>query len=412
MKDTEFQNRRKKIMELLEDGELAIFFSGRSQRKTADEMYPFFANRNFYYLTGIQQEDTVLLFVKGYGAEEMVYALPPDEDREVWTGRRLRKDEITEVSGIAKVVPAGNFKPDLHRLLAGGKYHTIWLCLDTLRPDQNKDLEHRWAHWIQEVYPEVRIRSIYPFISRMRKYKSEAELQAIRLGMKMTDAGIRRMMCRCRPGMMEYQLEGEFLYELSQRGQRAPAFPSIVASGERNFYLHYPSPMARIEEGDLVLTDVGAPFDGYCTDISRVFPANGKFTGRQREIYEIALEANRMIMSKIRPGQPFSMPDEVCRETVFLGLRDLKLIQDPGEIRKYVWHGTTHHVGLDTHDVGGYEEDMAAGMVFTVDAGIYVREWGIGLRIEDNILVTEHGCENLSYRIPAEISEIEEIMRS
>lgn len=410
MEQLEFKKRRKKVSELLKDGEMALFFSGKVQRKTADEMYPFFANRNFYYFTGVGQENTTLMVAKNNAVEESLYSLVSVEEEEIWTGRRLREDELENISGISRVRPAESFVQDLHGLLAGGRYHTVWLCLDTLRPDQAEDLEHYWARYIREVYPDIQIRSSYHFVSRLRKFKSHAEVQAIRTGMEITNAGIRRMMGKCQPGMMEYQLEGEFLYELSQRGQRMPAFPSIVASGERNFYLHYPNPMQQIEDNALVLVDVGAPFDGYCTDISRVFPANGVFSKKQKEIYQIAFEANREIIDRIRPGQTFSVPNEICRKVAFRGLKNLGLIQDLGDIRKYVWHGTTHHVGLDTHDVGGYEEDMAAGMVFTVDAGIYVREWGIGLRIEDNVLVTEDGCENLSAMILAEITEIEEFM--
>jgi Xaa-Pro aminopeptidase len=168
--------------------------------------------------------------------------------------------------------------------------------------------------------------------------------------------------------------------------------------------------MSAIGDGELILSDVGAAYDEYCTDISRVFPANGHFSERQAQIYEVAYAANRAVMQQVRPGVFFPQLNRTCREASFEGLKALGLLDDIADIDKYVWHGVTHHVGLDTHDVGGYDEPMAENMVFVVDAGIYVREWGTGLRIEDNVLVTAEGCENLSAAIPATIAEIESFM--
>ena len=160
----------------------------------------------------------------------------------------------------------------------------------------------------------------------------------------------------------------------------------------------------------MILSDVGATYDEYCTDVSRVFPANGQFSERQAQIYRVAYDANRAVMEQVRPGVFFPQLNRTCREVSFEGLKALGLLDDFADIRRYVWHGAVHHVGLDTHDVGGYEEPMAENMVFTVDAGIYVREWGIGLRIEDNVLVTAEGCENLSAAIPGTIEEIESLL--
>jgi Xaa-Pro aminopeptidase len=284
---------------------------------------------------------------------------------------------------------------------------TLWLCFDALAPERSFDLERDYADTLRRRHPHVVIKNSYPLVSARRKIKAPGEIDAIRKGMQLTAAGIRRMMRVAKPGLMEYELEAEFNAELAAQGQRHPAFPSIVAAGERIFYLHYASPMSRVAEGDLILTDVGAAYDEYCTDITRVFPANGRFSPRQAQLYRVAYAANRAIMAQVRPGEPFSMPNRVCREVSFEGLKALGLLDDFADIGRYVWHGTTHHVGLDTHDVGGYEEPMAENMVFTVDAGIYVREWGIGLRIEDNVLVTSDGCENLSAGIPATIEAIE-----
>lgn len=397
---------RARLMRTLPEGSLLLMFAGEPIRKTADEFYPLYANRNFLYLTGIGQERSALLLD---GDEETLFALPKDEAREIWTGRRLTEAELTQASGVKGVRDIQTLKDLLHKKLSGGR-RRLYLCLDRLAPDQPEDLEHRFAREIRERYPAVEIGNCYNDLAALRAVKTPEEVAAIEKAMRITEAGIRRMMALVRPNMMEYQLEAEFLHELAQAGQRAPAFPSIIASGERNFYLHYPSPHGQIHEGDLVLADVGAPFDHYHTDISRVFPAGGRFGERQAQIYQVAYAANRAIMNQVKPGEPFSLCNKICREVSFEGLRALGLIGDIADIGRYVWHGVAHHVGLDTHDVGGYERPMTQNMVFTVDAGIYVREWGVGLRIEDNVLVTGDGCRNLSSGIPVEIDEIEALM--
>ena len=411
-KDFYVENRRKLAVNL-KDGDLMLFFSGESVRKTADENYPFFTNRNFLYLSGIQQEQSALLLHRHNGdLLARLFALTPDPAREVWTGRRFTWDELAELSGITQIEDIDTLERVLDGLLASRPAVTLWLCFDALMPERAFDPERQFAARISARHPHVAIRNSYPLVCSLRKIKTPGEIEAIRQGMAITAAGIARLMNSAQPGKMEYELEAEFHCELAARGQRRTAFPSIIASGERIFYLHYSSLMGQVAEGELILTDVGAAYDEYCTDISRVFPANGRFSQRQADIYRVAYEANRAVMAQVRPGVPFSMPNRVCREVSFAGLKALGLLDDFADIGNYVWHGVTHHVGLDTHDVGGYEEPMAEHMVFTVDAGIYVREWGIGLRIEDNVCVTAAGCENLSAAIPATIEDIEALMAS
>jgi Xaa-Pro aminopeptidase len=409
-KDFYVENRRKLTVNL-EDGDLMFFFSGESVRKSADENYPFFTNRNFLYLTGVQQERTALLLHRRPGdLSASLFALAPDPAREVWTGRRFTWDELAALSGVTQIEDIETLERVLDGLLAARPAVTLWLCFDTLMPERAFDLERQFAARIAARHPHVAIRNSYPLVCGLRKIKTPGEIEAIRQGMAITAAGIARLMNSAQPGKMEYELEAEFQCELAARGQRRTAFPSIIASGERIFYLHYSSLMGQVTEGELVLTDVGAPYDEYSTDISRVFPANGRFSQRQAELYRVAYEANRAVMAQVRPGAPFSMPNRVCREVAFAGLKALGLLDDFADIGRYVWHGVTHHIGLDTHDVGGYDEPMAEHMVFTVDAGIYVREWGIGLRIEDNVCVTAAACENLSAAIPATIEAIEAVM--
>jgi Xaa-Pro aminopeptidase len=284
------------------------------------------------------------------------------------------------------------------------------LCFDSHSTDRSFDLEREFASQVRKRHPEVMIKNSYPLFRLLRMIKAPEEIEAVRQAMQITAAGIRQVMQHARPGRMEYELEAEFNRELARHGQRRTAFPSIISSGERNFYLHYSTLNGRIAAGELVLIDVGAVSDDYCTDVARVVPANGKFSPRQAQIYQVALEANRAVMAQARPGMSFRQLNPTCRDVVFEGLKALGLIADRADIGRYVWHGAVHHVGLDTHDIGSYDELIAENMIFTVDAGIYVREWGIGLRVEDDVLVTASGCENLSASIPATIEEIEAIL--
>lgn len=411
MDKTFYINNRQRIAAHTAAGDIMLFFSGESVRKTADENYPFFTNRNFLYLTGVKQEQSALLLHNQDSViQERLFALKPDQAAEIWTGRRFTFDELSAMSGIAVVEDISRLDRVINQLLASQPAGALWLCFDAHSSERSFDLEREFASRIRERYPHVAIKNSYPLFRKLRMIKAPGEIEAIRKAMEITAAGIRKMMQFARPGVMEYELEAVFNAELAAHGQRRTAFPSIISSGERNFYLHYSSLQGRVEDGDLILTDVGAPYDEYCTDISRVFPANGHFSERQAQIYQVALLANRAVMENVRPGMPFGMTNQVCRQVTFEGLKALGLLEDPADIGRYVWHGTTHHVGLDTHDVGGYEDPMAENMIFTVDAGIYVREWGIGLRIEDNVLVTKDGCENLSASIPVSIEEIEDIM--
>jgi Xaa-Pro aminopeptidase len=406
------ENRRR-LAEHMADGDTMLFFSGESLRKTADENFPFFTNRNFLYLTGIKQEQSALLLQKkGDLISECLFVTKPNLEREIWTGRRFTEDEIHETSGIEGIEDIDNLNRTLDRLLSSQPVMTLWLCFDALAPERSFDIEREFTKHIQSRHPQIAIRNSYPLLATMRKIKAPEEIDAIREAMQITEAGIRRLMRVAKPGTMEYELEAEFNSELATHGQRRTAFPSIIAGGERIFYLHYANPMSVISDGELILSDVGAAYDEYCTDISRVFPANGHFSERQAQLYQVSYEANRAVMAQVRPGVFFPQLNRTCRKVSFEGLKALGLLEDYADVGRYVWHGAVHHVGLDTHDVGGYEEPTAENMVFTVDAGIYVREWGIGLRIEDNVLVTADGCENLSAGIPSTIEEIEGLMAS
>jgi Xaa-Pro aminopeptidase len=408
-----YVENRQRLTAHLTENDAMLFFSGEPVRKTADEDFPFFSNRNFLYLTGIQQEQSALLLQRrGDLVSVCLFVSPPDFEREIWTGRRFTEEEIHEISGVEGVEDIQDLGKILDELLSSRPVITLWLCFDAQAAERSFDIEREFARHIRNRHPHVVIRNSYPLLAAMRKIKAPEEIDAIRKAMQITGAGILRMMRMARPGMLEYELEAEFQAELAAHGQRRTAFPSILAGGERIFYLHYANPMSILADGELILSDVGAVHDEYGADISRVFPANGRFSERQAQIYRIAYAANRAVMEQVRPGVFFPQLNRTCREVSFEGLQALGLLDDFADIRRYVWHGAVHHIGLNTHDVGGYDEPIAENMVFTVDAGIYVREWGIGLRIEDNVLVTTNGYENLSAAIPATIEEIQNLMAS
>lgn len=411
MEKSFYVENRRRVAAHMEENDVMLFFSGEPVRKTADEDFPFFTNRNFLYLTGLKQEQSALLLQKkGDLLSECLFVTIPDLAREVWTGRRFTEAEIHELSGVDGVEDITHLNRTMDALVSSQPAMSLWLCFDALAPERSFDLEREFARRIRKRHPQVAIKNSYPVLAALRKIKAPAEIEAIRTAMEITEAGIRRMMRVAKPGRMEYELEAEFNAELAAHGQRRPAFPSILAGGERIFYLHYANPMAALADGELILSDVGAVYDEYVTDISRVFPANGRFSERQAQLYRVAHQANRAVMAEVRPGVFFPQLNRVCREVSFEELKALGLLDDFADIGRYVWHGAVHHIGLDTHDVGGYQEPVAENMVFTVDAGIYVREWGIGLRIEDNVLVTAEGCENLSAAIPVTIEEIESLM--
>src|SRR5574338_949531 len=331
---------RRKLSEHLIDQEAMLFFSGESVRKSADENFPFFTNRNFLYLTGIQQEQSALLIQKrGDLASECLFVTKPDFEREIWTGRRFTEKEINEISGVDGQEDIDHLDRILDSLFSSQKIMTLWLCFDPLAPERFLDIERDFAKQVQRRYPYIVIKNSYPLLAAMRKIKAPEEIDAIRKAMRITEAGIRRLMRVAKPGMMEYELEAEFHCELAAHGQRRTAFPPIIAGGERIFYLHYANPLSTVADGELILSDVGAAYDEYCTDISRVFPANGRFSERQAQLYQVAFAANRAVMERVRPGEFFPQLNRVCREVAFEGLKALGLLDDYKDVGKYVWHG-------------------------------------------------------------------------
>lgn len=407
-----YQENRQKLYQDLKENSLLVLFSGTEVRKTNDEFYPFYTNRNFLYLTGLDAKELVLMAQKdGAGrVQEKIFLLPPDLLEERWTGARIRPERAAELSGIQETGYVEEFGKTFHRLAATGNYRYLYLDLYRESPSDRDEPAHRLLKRIAENYPYLKIENANRIIRRLRTIKQSCEIAAMKEAEKVTCEGITAMMKASRPGMYEYQYKAVFDYILGQYGPQGPAFPSIISAGKNNFCIHYYAYKGQALDGDMVLNDVGAWHDYLMNDVSRGWPCNGRFNERQKLLYECALTTSNHMFDIIRPGMPMKEVDAEARRYNAGLLLDAGVLDDPGNIGTYMWHGGAHHVGFDVHDAVESPDVIAPGMVFCVDIGIYHEEWGIGFRLEDNCLVTETGCENLSAITPRTIAEIEDTM--
>lgn len=405
--------RRQRLYKNLTDGEALILFAGSAPRKSADACYRYFANRNFYYLTGILQSESVFLAVKSGGTvEETLFVHPKSPIAERWNGARLSHDEAAALSGIASIRDLSEWDPTVSELLGSGGITALWYDFDKYDAGRMDAPQNRHSAAVTSAFPSISRKDAYPLICAARTVKDAGEVAHIREALALTREGIHAMMKAVKPGMYEYQLEAVFNKVLADDGVREPAFANIVSGGINNFYIHYEEPMGQLMAGDLVLTDVGARKNEYVGDISRAFPVNGRFTGEQKQVYSIALQVNKELMGLLVPGKTsFEDIEAHARRRVGEELVAAGYLGKDEDVSKYYWHKGTHHIGLDVHDVGPPGNPITPGMVFTIDVGIYLEDRNIGFRVEDNVLITETGYEHLSADIVREIDDIEEMMR-
>lgn len=408
-----FVQNRKKLVEQMEPGSLLALFAGKLIHQSADANYPFYANRNFVYMTGITQPQSVLLVCKKEdgSASEYLYMLPKNPMAERWNGKRLSREEAAAVSGVSCVVDLSAWEHHFHAMAVSGFYERIYLDLHRQSPENQDQQGHIFAKMLPQSYPGLQIRNIAPKIHGLRTIKQPCEIDALRRAEEITKAGILAMMRASRPGMYEYQYKAEFIHALGQFSPDEPGFQPIISAGQNNFCIHYEAYTGKAEDGDMVLNDVGARFDHLITDVSRGWPCNGKFTERQKLLYHCALATSDYMFSIIKPGMKMADVDRIIREYNARQLVNAGVMESVDQVATYMWHGGAHHIGFDVHDVVQIPEVLAPGMVFCVDVGIYHEAWGIGFRLEDNCLVTEDGCENLSAGIPRTIEQIEAYMK-
>ncbi len=407
-----YSSRRSKVMNALNSNNAVLIFSGRAPMCSEDEGYKFKVNRTFYYLTGLEKEDMALLMYKLDGVvKEMLFILPFDEVQARWVGGRMLKEEASEISEIETVEDYGDLDTYVGSLLNRTRrdpafkfYFDMW----HYNMDQANTMATNYANKLRERYPYVLIRDIYPVVTKMRLVKDDYEIDCIRQAIHTTNLGIQQMMRTIHPGMNEMVMEGVFDFVLKQSLCNENAFQTIAASGERATILHYSENNQVMNDGELFLCDLGATYNHYCGDISRTFPVNGKFTERQKEIYEMVLEAQRIVVENAKPGVKTRdlnqmVVDYYKEELPKHGLND--------DVREYYFHSVSHHLGLDTHDIdGGMGQVLVPGNVITNEPGLYIAEEGIGIRIEDDLLITEDGCEILSADIIREVEDIENFM--
>lgn len=406
---------RKKFAAEMENNSLFIAFNGRAPGKRGDQYYPYSPHRNFYYLTGIDRENIILTIHKNGKGEvkETLYLERFDEVAAKWVGAVMGKDEAKEVSGVENFSLVENFRKSVTGILFGHEKYKVYMDLENRRFDENAGPETIFARDIKESYPYVEMINAYAVFARLRAIKTDEEVARIKKAIEITREGIYMMMAHAKPGMFEYELEAYFDYRLKSRGVRDKAFDTILAAGKNAAVLHYVDNNTKTRDGDLVLCDLGAAHGYYSADITRTFPVSGKFTERQKLLYNIVLEANRKVIEKIKPGVPFKELNETVISHYAEELARIGLIKEKEEISKYYYHGVSHMLGLETHDIGrGGEGALKAGMVLTVEPGLYILEEETGIRIEDNVLVTEDGCIVLSKDIIRTVEEIEEFMKN
>lgn len=413
MKSEFYMENRAELYKKLPAGAMLVIFSGEEVRKTNDEYYPFFADRSFVYLTGLECKDAVLLAAKdGNGTvSESIYILPPNLMEERWTGVRVKPQEAEEISGLSDIRFCQEFEGDIQRLAANGNYGYLYLDLYRASAGDIDRPAHKFLRYVQQHMPYLQIGNANILIRELRLIKKPCEIEALRKAEEITKAGILAMMTHSKPGMYEYQYKAEFDYALGQFGAKGPGFPSIISAGKNNFCIHYYGYQGQAQDGDMILNDVGAQYDNLITDVSRGWPCNGHFNDRQKLLYECALATSNYMFRTVKPGMRMADVDATIRRYNCERLMDAGVLRSPDEIGTYMWHGGAHHIGFDVHDVVKTPEVIGPGMVFCIDVGIYHEEWGIGFRLEDNCLVTEGGCENLSGIIPRTVEDIEAVMK-
>lgn len=422
----EYIARRERFFSMMERDSAALIYSGVPKVRSADDTYPFEVNRNFYYLTGIDQEDSILFMVNADGERhEFLFVLPYDANKERWYGRRLTLDEAREISGINNVLVNNALNPRIEGAFAEnyaqyGELNTLYLDLD----DEIKVAANTSTHEIEKIfkekYPHIKTRDAYPLITTLRLRKSPCEIEEFRKAIATTKLGIMAVISEMRPGVKEYELADLFLKVINDdSGYQGLSFNTIMASGKNAVILHYPKPLSTLEDGDLLMMDLGARCGYYNADVSRTFPISGKFNPTQKALYNIVLGANKLVASMARPGVTVNELQSAVKTYMAEECLAQGFLKDKGEIDSVYYHSVSHLIGLDTHDpylspVDRKYKDMPLepGMVISDEPGLYFANLGIGIRIEDDLLITDEGAEVLTKDIIKEADEIERFFAS
>ena len=412
----EYSIRRNKLFNMLDDNSVTVLFSGVGRKKSGDENYEFVPNKNFYYLTGIEQENSVLMLVKNDGEKQSyLFVDEKDEKIEKWIGYKLTLAQAREISGIENVGVRTTFEGKMLAFFennsSGEQISKFYLDLEPeLKIAEGKStLVYKKE---LEVVHQLEVCDVNGLIGSLRKVKSEAEIELIREAIATTNLGLQHALLELKSGRHEYNLRNAFEFAVYEDQDAKLAFSSIVAAGENGTILHYPSQKDVVKSNDLVLFDVGAAKDYYASDISRTYPVSGQFNELQRKIYEIVLNCNKQTAKFMRPGITLNEANEFAKNFLAAECVEKGLISSKEEITRVYYHSVSHFMGLDTHDCGSKNDKLEPGNVVTCEPGLYFKELKIGVRIEDDVLITEDGSEVLSNSIIKEVDDIEKMLRS
>ncbi len=426
-----YAERRQRLAASMRTG-VAVVQTAPEHIRNRDAHYPYRFDSYFHYLTGFIEPEAVLVLVAGAEPRSILFCREKNEEREIWDGFRHGPDGGREKFGLDEAFPVAELDARMADLLANqAMLHYL--------PGADPAWDARVIGWLNAVREKVRLGIAAPAsigdlrvpLDEMRLIKDDAELATMRRAATISADAHRRAMRATRPGRYEYEIEAELLYAFRRQGAQFPAYSPIVASGPNACVLHYVGNDARMADGDLLLIDAGCELDGYASDITRTFPVNGRFSGPQREVYELVLAAQTAAMQVTRAGKGWNEPHDAAVKTLAQGMLDLGLLQgtldealEKETYRRFYMHRTGHWLGLDVHDAGDYKiggewRPLVPGMVLTVEPGLYVRPgegvpeayWNIGVRIEDDVLVTPGDCEVITHETPKSIGDIEALMR-
>ena len=431
---TPFRARRERLLARMHalGGGVAILPTAPERARNRDAHYPYRHDSYFYYLTGFREPEAVVVLVAGAENRSILFCRAKDEEREIWDGYRYGPEAAQAAFGFDEAWTIGDLERRLPDLLANQP--VLWSGLGYDGEWDGKvmaALNAVRANARSGVVPPHSVRDIRAELDEMRLIKDDFELATMRRAASISAGAHRRAMAATRPGRFEYEIEAELLHAFRAAGSQAPAYTSIVASGRNACVLHYVENDCRMADGDLLLIDAGCELDGYASDITRTFPVNGRFSGPQRDIYELVLAAQGAAKAAIRPGAHWNEPHEAAVRVLAQGMLDLKLLSgsldgvpENGDYRRFYMHRTGHWLGMDVHDAGEYKQDgdwrlLAPGMVLTVEPGCYIRPddtvpeafWNIGVRIEDDAVITADGCEFITDEAPRSVADIEAVMR-
>jgi len=414
-----FVRNRQRFVATLKPGSIAIFHSNDEVPRNGDANFRFKQNSDLYYLSGVDQEDTVLVLFPDCpnpAQREMLFIKETSETIAVWDGAKLTPEQAHEASGVEKVFWYQEFLQTIHPAILMAEYVYLNLNENDRFADKVPYNGLRFANQIKTKYPAHKIERSAPILANLRMVKQPEEIEVIKQAIDITKAGFERLLKFIKPGVWEYEIEAELIHEFTRRRGNGFAFDPIIASGSSACVLHYIENNKQVKDGDLILLDFGAEYGNYNGDLTRCVPANGKFSPRQKAVYNAVLHVQREAKKLMLPGK--KMPeyhDQVCEimteQLLQLGLLTSQEVKDnKNAFRKYYMHGTSHHLGLDVHDVMHRWGEFQVGNVLTVEPGIYIAEEGIGVRIENDVLIAEGGIVDFMEKYPIEVEEIEQAM--